>query len=53
MYAEKSFSPQTNIADQAASSADQAIRATQNVANKALDGLAGGVQDLRQQAAPM
>jgi ElaB/YqjD/DUF883 family membrane-anchored ribosome-binding protein len=53
MYAEKSFSPQTNIADQAANSADQAIRATQNVANKALDGLAGSVQDLRQQAAPM
>jgi ElaB/YqjD/DUF883 family membrane-anchored ribosome-binding protein len=42
-----------NLADQAAHSADQAIRSTQRVANQALDGLAGSVQDLRQQAAPL
>ena len=42
-----------NLADQAALSADQAIRSTQRVANQALDGLAGSVQDLRQQAAPL
>jgi ElaB/YqjD/DUF883 family membrane-anchored ribosome-binding protein len=43
----------SNLADQAALSADQAIRSTQRVANQALDGLAGSVQDLRQQAAPL
>jgi len=42
-----------NLADQAALSADQAIRSTQRAANQALDGLAGSVQDLRQQAAPL
>lgn len=44
---------ENNIADQAAKSADQAIRSTQRVANEALDGLAGSVKDLRQQAAPL
>jgi ElaB/YqjD/DUF883 family membrane-anchored ribosome-binding protein len=41
------------LADQAAASADDAIKSTQRVANDALDGLAGSVQDLRQQAAPL
>ena len=41
------------LADQAAQSADNAIKATQRVANQALDGLADSVQDLRQQAAPL
>lgn len=41
------------LADQAAQSADNAIKATQRVANQALDGLADTVQDLRQQAAPL
>jgi ElaB/YqjD/DUF883 family membrane-anchored ribosome-binding protein len=41
------------LADQAAHSADNAIKATQRVANQALDGLADSVQDLRQQAAPL
>ena len=45
---------QTNrLADQAAQSADNAIKATQRVANEALDGLAGTVQDMRQQATPL
>jgi ElaB/YqjD/DUF883 family membrane-anchored ribosome-binding protein len=42
-----------NLADQAALSADRAIRSTQRMANQALDGLTGSVQDLRQQAAPL
>lgn len=41
------------LADQAAQSADNAIKATQRVANQTLDGLADTVQDLRQQAAPL
>ena len=47
-------SEQSNrIADQAAMSADHAIRSTQRVANEALDSLAGSVQDMRHQAAPL
>lgn len=42
-----------NLADQAAASADQAIRSTQRVANQALDGLSGGVQHLKEQASPL
>jgi ElaB/YqjD/DUF883 family membrane-anchored ribosome-binding protein len=39
-----------NLADQAARSADQAIRSTQRMTHQALDGMAGGVQALREQA---
>jgi len=47
-------SEQSNsIADHAASSADRAIKSTQRVANEALDSLAGSVQDMRHQAAPL
>lgn len=42
-----------NLADQAAHSADNAIRSTQRLANEALDGMAGTVKDLRAEAAPM
>ena len=42
-----------NLADQAAASADSAIKTTQRATNNAFDRLAGGVQDLRQQAAPL
>ena len=42
-----------NLADKAAMSADSAIKSTQRVTNEAFDSLAGGVQDLRQQAAPL
>jgi len=42
-----------NLADRAASSADNAIRSTQSAVNGALDHLAGNVQDLRHQASPM
>ena len=41
-----------SLADQAAASADSAIKSTQRATNSAFDSLAGGVQDLRQQAAP-
>ena len=41
------------LTDLAAQSADNAIKATQRVANQTLDGLADSVQDLRQQAAPL
>ena len=42
-----------NLADQAAASADSAIKTTQRATNSAFDSLASGVQDLRQQAAPL
>ena len=41
------------LVDQAALSADNAIRSTQRAANNALDGLAGTVQDVRRQVTPM
>jgi ElaB/YqjD/DUF883 family membrane-anchored ribosome-binding protein len=41
------------LADQAADSADHAIKSTQRVANATLDRMAGTVQDLRHQAAPL
>ena len=45
---------QTNgLVDQAALSADNAIRSTQRLANDALDSLAGSVQDARHQATPL
>ncbi len=53
MFANKTPEVQNKLVDQAAASADQAIRSTQRVANDALDGLAGSVQDLREHAAPM
>ena len=42
-----------NLADQAAESADHAIRATQRVTHDALDSLAGTVQGVRQQVSPL
>ena len=45
--------PSSALVDQAALSADNAIRSTQRAANNALDGLAGTVQDVRQQVTPM
>lgn len=41
------------VVDQAATSADDAIRSTQRATSKALDGLSNAVQDLHQQAVPM
>ena len=42
-----------NLIDQASRSADQAIRATQNAANGAVDSAANALQDLRQHTTPM
>jgi ElaB/YqjD/DUF883 family membrane-anchored ribosome-binding protein len=53
MIANQTFEPSNNLADQAANTADKAIRSTQQVANGALDSLAGSVQDVRQKAAPL
>jgi ElaB/YqjD/DUF883 family membrane-anchored ribosome-binding protein len=53
MFSKKAIEETNGLADQAAKSADQAIRSTQRVANEALDGLAGSVQDMRHQAAPL
>jgi ElaB/YqjD/DUF883 family membrane-anchored ribosome-binding protein len=45
---------QTNgLVDHSAQAADNAIKATQRLANDALDGLAGSVQHARQEAAPL
>jgi ElaB/YqjD/DUF883 family membrane-anchored ribosome-binding protein len=53
MFATKTPEAQNKPVDRAVTSADQAIRSTQRVANKALDGLAGTVQGLRDDATPM
>jgi ElaB/YqjD/DUF883 family membrane-anchored ribosome-binding protein len=45
--------PSDNLADRAASSADQAIRSTQHAVNGALDSLASNVEALRHHTAPM
>ena len=50
MFNKKAAEQPHSLADQAAESANQAIKSTQRVANDALDSLTGSVQDLRQQA---
>ena len=46
------FDATSNLADQAAQSAENAIKSTQRAANGALDSLSSTVQDVRDQAAP-
>jgi ElaB/YqjD/DUF883 family membrane-anchored ribosome-binding protein len=53
MYPQNLPESNSNLADQAANSAEQAIRSTQRMANEKLDSLAHGVQGLRDQAAPL
>jgi ElaB/YqjD/DUF883 family membrane-anchored ribosome-binding protein len=53
MITNKPYEQSNGLVDQAAASADHAIKSTQRVANEALDSLSGSVQDLRSQAAPM
>ena len=53
MLAKKPAEQHTNLVDQVAQSADEAIKSTQRVTDQALDKLAGSVQGLRQQASPM
>lgn len=45
--------PSNNLADQAAQSAELAIKSTQRATNDALESLSGTVQDIRKQASPM
>jgi len=52
MITNKPFESSTNLVDQAAESADRAIKSTQRVANDALDSLSGSVHDVRDRAAP-
>ena len=53
MIANKHLDQPNHLADHAAQSADKLIKSTQRVANDALDSLAGSVQDVRHQAAPL
>lgn len=53
MITGKSLDQPNSLSDAVAQSADHAIKSTQRVANEALDTLAGTVQDMRQQAAPV
>lgn len=53
MIAGKSLDQPNSVTDAVAQSADHAIKATQRVANETLDTLAGSVQDMRNQAAPL
>ncbi|MCV2360600.1 hypothetical protein LNV08_16625 [Paucibacter sp. TC2R-5] len=49
----KTSIPSNSSMDHAGSAAEQALHATQVLAQEALDGLAGGVQELRDQASPI
>lgn len=52
MMTNNPFDSPTRLADQAAASADQAIRSTQRVANEALDALSTSVQEAHDRAVP-
>jgi hypothetical protein len=52
MITNKPFESSTNLVDQAAESADRAIKSTQRVANDALDSLSSSVHDVRDRASP-
>ena len=53
MFDSKTNEQSASLANQVAQSADQAVRSTQRVANNALDGVAGSVQELRNEGGPM
>jgi ElaB/YqjD/DUF883 family membrane-anchored ribosome-binding protein len=53
MFNQSSKNSATALADQAAHSADNAIKSTKRVANDVLDDLADGVQDARDQASAL
>lgn len=53
MQAKTTLEPHSNLVDQAAQSADNAIKSTQQVTNQALETLAGSVQDARKQVSPL
>jgi ElaB/YqjD/DUF883 family membrane-anchored ribosome-binding protein len=53
MFLKTTTDQATHLADQAAQSADDAIKSTQRATNEALDRLTATVQDMRHQAVPM
>jgi ElaB/YqjD/DUF883 family membrane-anchored ribosome-binding protein len=53
MISNKPFEHSNGLVDQAAATADHAIRSTQRATNDALDALSGSVQDMRHQAGPI
>ena len=53
MITNKPFEQSNGLIDQAARSADNAIKSTQRATNDALDSLAGTVQDVRNEATPL
>ena len=53
MFSNRPTAAANKLADQAAQSADHAIKTTQRAANGALDSLADSVEGLRHDAAPM
>jgi ElaB/YqjD/DUF883 family membrane-anchored ribosome-binding protein len=53
MFTQRPTEQTNGLVDQAAQVADDAIHATQRLADGALDSLAGSVQDARRQAAPL
>jgi ElaB/YqjD/DUF883 family membrane-anchored ribosome-binding protein len=52
MNLQNTFTPKSNLIDRAANSADQAVQATRQTANAALDSVASRIDTLREQAAP-
>jgi ElaB/YqjD/DUF883 family membrane-anchored ribosome-binding protein len=53
MISSNSAEQSNRFVDEAAASAEHAIKATQRVTNDALNSLSGSVQDIRSQAAPL
>jgi ElaB/YqjD/DUF883 family membrane-anchored ribosome-binding protein len=53
MIISKPLEQSNRFVDEAAASADHAIKATQRVTNDALNSLSGSVQDMRSQATPL
>lgn len=53
MINDRNSDPSNSYVDHAAQAADDAIKSTQRLANHTLDRLAGGVQDARDEVAPM
>lgn len=53
MFFHKATESSDNVIDQAAQSAEHAIRSTQRIANEKLDRMAGNVKDIQHQTSPM
>ena len=53
MFLNKSLEKSSSLVDQAAQTADRAVKSTQQAANEALESLADAVHDLQHQATPL